>query len=258
MAREIYRFRYKCVTTNSIVYEWSEYTPTQCQHDPAHEISDSSMSIVETITEDIVKAEVLEEKYGETGGHFQASSLPMTCSGVGWHERDISWPFPINMLSAQIFIDDDNVGDRIETIGGGSGITVGTVNEPIVSGSNYLVLSGLPLDYSEPGHYVRLSQGENTYDLGYILSKDSESSKVYMAEEIVVDLTPAPESPIIFKKYVKLIKEMNLSAKSYGPMVIGSTKVGASYLPPNVPLRMRYYNSNGNDKTLMVILEYLY
>ena len=55
---------------------------------------------------------------------------------------------------------------------------------------------------------------------------------------------------------VKIIKGIDL----YSPdqIGLGKSKIGASYLPANTIMRIRYHNVDGAQKTFSACLDYLY
>lgn len=110
------------------------------------------------------------------------------------------------------------------------------------------------IDYSETGHYIKITDGSNTDDLGAIIYVDTANLNLYMDKYPVNSYSPLTPTYVLLTVY---------SVKDYeiGPPwghTIGESKIGGSYIPPDTVLSVLYTNKSNESKYFVGQVEYLY
>ena len=100
---------------------------------------------------------------------------------------------------------------------------------------------------------IKITDGTNTNDLGIVLGKN------VVAKTITVKTTTTntflASSPTYIKKTHYFIKTYEI-----GPpweYIIGDSKIGASYIPANTIVRLKYINNSALAKKFIAKMEYL-
>ena len=250
----INKYRLYCNTEDEFRYVWNDVTPTTCPSGVGHTIDSDSITIIESHSDQDVQAHIVEENV-QTGGHYQARFVVMPISGSGWTELDISWPIPVSLLSGEYTTcSGAEKGDEVEAAVAPDTIT-GVVTSGVSVSGIVIGVSQTVIDNTSVGFYLKLDDGTNVNDLGRVLSIDSTNLTVTVETGATNSFSPA--TPTYVKQTVKFISTSVLVGP--GSYSLGRTKIGASYIPVNTVLRLRYKNNGVNDeKCLSITLEYLY
>ena len=102
------------------------------------------------------------------------------------------------------------------------------------------------------GYYVNVFTGVTSYDCGCCIGIDTITSTILT--EITVPETISPGNYI--RMSIRNIDSYILSNKLQ--KVLGSGKLGSSYIPANTILRLTYINNNGESKRFWIDNEYTY
>jgi len=250
----INKYRILCNTESAYRYVWAEEEPTVCPSGVAHNIDSDNIAIVEHYTDQDVQAYIVEEDV-RTGGHYQSRFVLLSISGSGWTELDVSWPIPVSLLSGDYTTcSGAEKGDEIEAVVAPDTI-IGTVTSGVSVSGSVIEVSQTVIDNTAVGFYLKLDDGTNVNELGRVLSIDTDNLTVTV-ENAATD-SFSPSTPTYVKQTVKFITDSVLEGP--GGHALGRTKIGASYIPENTVLRLRYKNNGVNDqKYLSITLEYLY
>lgn len=198
---------------------------------------------------------IIQEEAIKTGGHFQARGIAVDIPAiVGWYDfPDLSWPFPVSVLSADAFAKSENNKDTIEFLVAPDTI-VGAVIADVTTSDTILNVQQSVIDNMQLGYWVGLYDGINTDSCGRCLNIDSINS------QITVETAPTNAYAAVSPTYVRMTNKMacEIELTEGHRMVLGESKIGGSYLPANTVMRLRYNNRDGVAKRFAFVLEYLY
>jgi len=293
------KYRFHCVTENAVKDVWDVEPPTKCPVDTAHTIDASSMRIVGTRGDNMVK---IQEESTPTGGNFTIKSLKFECPANSESHAYMTWPYPITVLSFDYTAQERHVDDLISIIVGENTIvgalagmclpatpftspqtyTVGqmvtfTHPNPLFGERTYTCIADTtenqtPLDttywkhgcrvpvtstvlqHATVGIELNLFDGPQSNDLGEVIARDPENSIVYTKNSPTSIFSPL--SPTYVRVTEFNCKDLQVvRAWNY---VLGESKIGGSYVPANVIIKVVYKNlSPTEDKDFGGYIEYL-
>jgi len=293
-----YKYRVKCDTENNWQYwilPSTDPEPTKCPNNTSHSVNTVLTSVVETISENVV---TIKEESIQTGGHFGTRTVDLTISPTASASTEMWWPYPVSATVLKFTTNDQMIGDCIslaigsDTIVGGlllpspeavaynptvsynSGDVVTfphpnfgtrtytclqttTSNEPPGTAEYWqhgypLTASSTALEYIENGFDVSLFNGSNKEDLGETVKVDKQGAKIYVQKAPVNNYSPG--SYIMMTVYH--LKNYQLG---YGSnYIIGESKIGGSYIPADVKVKITYTNHDPLEKRIVGSVEYLY
>ena len=250
----VYKYRVWCDTDSKWEYVWrdeNEAVPSLCPVNTGHTIDTAKTSIVEQSSTNVVK---VQEEEIPTGGHFATTTIKIDVDATtGWKETDISFPFPIGMLSAEFQTDASMEGDEVECSVSPDTI-VGTITSDVAVDDVIVSVSQTVIDNSSVGQFIKLYDGTNTNAMGRIISVDSVNLTITL-ETPATDVFLA-STPTYVQLTVKFVYDYVLGVA--GRKVLGDGKIGASHVPANKVIRARYNNISGTAKLFTVQMEYLY
>ncbi len=246
----VYQYRIYCITEAQNVYEWNTVAPTTCPNNTAHVINPNSISIVDQIASNEVK---IQQESVPTGGNFRAETFTLTATGPGMTTAQMSWPFNVSLLQASFTTDSTNQGDKV-TVEIPSNLPIGTITHDVNVGDTIINVSPSVITNSMVGYCIILSDGTNTDDLGRIIAIDTINNTVTM--EVASPNNYAVATPTVVGLTVRPISNFE-----FGPpqtYILGQSSLGASSIPANVPVTVKYQNNGTTQKAIIFAYEYLY
>ncbi len=205
------------------------------------------------------KVEIKEEDPSKkTGGNFDCLSVEMeiTATSGSWQKKDISFSIPIALLSAETTLESLNKTDVVQFLIGPE-TKVGVLISSSTSGDTILTVNSTVTDNIQVGFNcsVSLSGGSEYEDLGIVTKIDKPNSQITVDKPTTLSHTAIVTD---VKQTVNMVSHLWLPGSNR--IVIGESKIGASYIPANTILRMRYQNNEGTttQKTFSFRIEYLY
>jgi len=243
---KVYKYRIYCETEEDHIKGWSENPDEICPNNNSHTVTSGSLTIIDSLTSSVVQTRIQEEVI-ETGGHFQCISINVASTASGTAQTDISWPFPVSILSAEVLISSDNLGDNIEALVGPNTI-IGVLSSPVTSGTTVLPVSSTVLDNISVGYFVTV----DSQNLGRVLEIDQDAETITVENETTASISAGE----YILQTIKFISSFELVTE--GRITLGDTKIGASYIPANTTIRCKYTNNGPIDKDFAVMIEYLY
>lgn len=200
--------------------------------------------LVKIAEEDYKAAEVA------TQGHFQSTVIDIETTGDEVVEKDISFPYPVSLFSAEWLVDAEHKGDRSEFHIAPNTI-VGAIIAPVDISSNEFSVSPTVLENMQLGYHIKIGSSD---DLGRV-SKIDLVNKTISVENPVSEAFDAGE---YVKMTIKVVDYWRFTATGFNS--VGESKIGASYIPPNTILRMVYYNENEimTKKIFGISIDYMY
>lgn len=254
MATTVLKYRIWCNTDSRweyVLLEEGAAEPTKCPVDTSHSIDTNKTSIVDRIEEDTV---TVREENTPTGGRYQACFHELTVpSGAGVTTTEISFPHPISLLSAEWTNREEFEGDKIRfTVAPDT--TVGVLASGVASGAHVAAVSDTVLDNIAIGFRANLLSASGVADLGRVTDVDRNNKTITFE-------TGCPQQfshvwPTYVQMSVDVVRESPMAG--YGRVQLGESKIGGSHIPANTVLQARFTNENGQAKSLIFALEYLY
>lgn len=200
-----------------------------------------------------MKAQIKEHD-DTVGGSYQCRGVALDIpASTGEHTFDYSWPHNIALLSAEIAVGSEHIGDDIKVHVGPDTI-VGALAANCDAASTSLTTSGTALQYVDTGKHLKLFDGTNQDDLGRALSVDLDTGVITF--ETATTNSFAAATPTYIQMTTKIILEYEFGLASR--YTLGESKIGSSNLPANTILRFIYNNTDGVAKKFVAHLEYLY
>lgn len=253
VTKSLNKYRYKCQDLDSYVFEWAEVTPSGCIHSPLHTIVSGTMTIVEKLEQNTVKADILTEN-NPTGGHYRGEFLKITTTGIGeWFYTDFVKPFPVSLATASFNLQESQVGDELwvdimpDTI-------IGVLTSPVTSGDTILNVSQTVIDNIQVGFDLRLTTDTiNYFELGPVIAKDTVNNQI----------TLNTGSPSDFSSGTYCVPEITLHGPSElgnpGLYEMGDFIVKGKRFEANSIIRFKYKNNTGpENKSFYIEIEYFY
>lgn len=251
MSVTINKYRIWCNTDSKWEYVWGENAPTKCPTNTTHTIDATKTAIVDKITEHLM---TIREENVITGGHYQACFHEIiVSSGVGETIYDVTFPHPVSLLAAEWTNTSAIAGDEIQfTVSPDT--TIGAIASGVASGVSIIPVQQSVIDNVQIGYRCELYSASGVHQLGRITEKDSNNKTV--TAEFATTQSFSTLWPTYFRMNIDMVRRSTLAGQ--GRVQLGDAKIGGSYIPAETTLRACYANNNGQAKTLVFALEYLY
>ena len=270
MSKTWNKWRVWCVTDSKyeyVILEDDQADPTTCPVNGAHAVGDIHKSEVKT--ESVIS--IREEPEGEprTGGHFAEISLALTTQTPNTvADYEFSSPIPFAMLSAHLLCKDVTDGDRIgfdvdpNSVVGvlGAAVAIGVKTIPVPQSVIDLFSGDVPLMWV--GQILHLSDGVTTDDLGLIQSYDAAAKTITASIDTVtafsigdpIQVTTSMTPPLM--DTTKAQGWLDLDSGD-SEVAFGVSKIGASHIPANTTIRIRYDDKGAGGAKIKARLEAL-
>lgn len=250
----VIQYRVYC-NTEAVYYEtWNTSDPSVCPNNSAHGIDPDKTVELMDISEEAVKIKEETSAEGTTGGHFQASSIGFNATANSVTTADFSYPTAIGPLSIEYVTTDDHEGDLL-TVQVAPQTIIGAITSNVEANSKVAFMSSTVHDNSFVGAFLELTDGVQLNDIGRIISMHSANGMVEF--ETATSNTFVYTSPTYVRQSIHMIHNLE-----FGPAhrhVHGESKIGASYIPANTTIRVKYTNNSANnDKRFVANIEKLY
>lgn len=245
------QYRINCQTHGFqyVILDESESVPTQC---PVNAGDTIIGDVVEVGRRDPNLALIDEEPTQKTGGHFRIDSTKIDVTGATGTTfiHDFVYPHDISTLNIQIMADQECRGDYFDVIVGPDTI-VGALTATGASGDTVINVSSTVIDNVDVGAFVELFGGP-AHEMTRVLTKDSVAGTLTLQNALTDTYAPGT--------YVRMniFMAINFYIPGSERIPLGTSKIGASYIPANTITRLYYHKQDAADKTMFVIHEYLY
>lgn len=244
-----------CVTEAAYKTVWSIEQPTLCPTNSADTISTNpGPRIIQTISNDKVK--IIEED-GVTQGiykfHGYSKDIP---SGPQGNVTTIThtWHYPITILDGWFISETGTRMDKIDmTVA--EDTVIGAITSPVYPGNTEISVTSTVFTNLSKGYYVNITDGVNINQLGEVIAIDAQNGKITVCDPATQTFSPL--SPTYVRMTVKVIEDFYVPSEKMR-YAFAEKKVGGKYIPTGIPLKIKYANQNGNAKTFVYNMEYLY
>lgn len=251
MTTTLYYWKVWCVTENAWGYVWAPDAPSNCPNNVEHTINEEQVIVQDEISKTEVRVE--EEKV-KTGGHICCRSGYINTPANDIAQTNISWPFPVNILSLTFNITDLHFKDKLNAIVAPNTI-IGTLASNCSIGQTELHVTGTVIENTAVGFHMNLFNGVNTDNLGRVLAIDEINSTITVETGPSMAYTASGPTTYV-RQSIYVIEDYTIGyPSSYD---LGKNKIGGTFLPPNTTIRVTYENFHGTDVELFSHIEFLY
>jgi len=206
------------------------------------------------IINDTLYTKIKEEEYeGKTQGNFQSIVIDLETEGNEIVQKDISFPYPISLFSAEWLTDTEHKGDRAEFHVGPDTI-IGEVTVTADQDSTAtLYVSSTVIKNIKKGFYIKIGSKDNE-SLGQVINYDIINNTITLDKNLLYTCNAGDYVYLT----VKVVPYWRFTSPGFSS--VGENKIGASYIPENTILRLIYYNENGitTKKLFGISIDYLY
>ena len=211
------------------------------------------MSITTTTITEKSKPEIhVQQETIPTGANEQIRGAGQEITVSGWQTAvDLTWPFPVNLLSTEIETTSAHNEDIIELVLDPDGV-IGDIFDDVSGSATFIPVSGVALAALEIGKFIKLDDSVNEDDLGRVLTVTASGVTV---ETATVNSFLA-STPTNIKMTTKIMYDLELGTDQH--LIHGTAKIDSTHIAANTTLRMRYYNKDGASKRFKFLVEYLY
>jgi len=222
----------------------SSETPHQCFNGSAHEINEESFQLINQTVLSTVK--LLEEEI-PTGGFFRSEGFALVAPANSSEDLIVSWPYPVGVLDCNIQTTAADIGNMVQGVVGPN-TAMGILTSDADASSEILAVSSTVIS----NVHIGLECVLDGVLVGEITGIDAATG--------TVTIDPPLSQPFTTGTLVggqrRIIKNFNLGYMQ--GCSVGSSKIGASYIPVGVTTRVTYINNTPNEKTFNFNIEYLY
>jgi len=246
------KYRVWCTIEEVYVETWSADVPAVCPNNNTHAIDIGITTIIDTVKN--AQVSVIEETT-PTGGYYMTDCLLIEIPDIPVYNHDFSYPISINVLDMFFTVNAENIGDNIDVLSAPDTV-VGALTANANPSDTVLNVSSTVTDNIKVGFDVDIldaGTGAND-DLGRVIAVNKASGTITV-ENPVVNLHNA-SGPTYVRMTIYRFK--NFQFLKEWKYEVGLGKIGSSYLPAGVTVRIRYNNVSGGVKRMPFYLEYLY
>jgi hypothetical protein len=250
MSDHLYEWSILCQTEGKSYHVWKEGEGLPlCPTNPLDTVDSAASTILRIVRSNLVE---IKEEQQQTGGHYQVQTVGGDMA-VGVNTVDTSWPFPTSALAIRFISVSDHKGDNLE-VQVAPDTTVGAITSDVSIGDSVLNVDATALNTFKLGYWLTLTDGVNSYDMGRVVGIDTGASTITTENTSTFNFLVA--TPTLVRCTTKTI--VNYEIGEAGQVVLGESKIGGSYVPANVIVRMIYTNNGASTKRFCAQVEYLY
>lgn len=242
-------YRVYCNTESAYVTYWNTIALNVCPNNNTHSVDTNSISIINIVGEQTVD---IKEESIPTGGFFRSESMAVTVPANTIYTWDTSWRYPITALQVSFVTGEALRGDNINCLIAPNTIC-GILTTGVSSGSTSVTVNSTVTTNIKTGFLCTITNGINTSELGEVISVNKNNNTLITSNSIGNSFSAGA--------YVMLsihnIKNFEITDPN--TYIIGSGKIGGSYVPANTIIRLKYNNKSLTDEKRFVwSFEYLY
>ncbi len=210
-----------------------------------------------TIAEAPLVVKVQEElNVGFTSGSFQSSSFPIDIGAeVGWHYAEHTFPMNISLISCDLLIAPEHVGNILEVIVAPNTI-IGNITADVTEGDTEIQVSPTVIENIYVGYFFSITENPNDDQYRANLGRVLEVKNASIIVEIGAPRAYAMNTPTYAEMSIKVFH--NWEFPHEGRIDIGDSKIGSSDIPKNTVIKLAYHNKNGGAKRFVLPADYVY
>lgn len=244
----IYKWSLWCIAEQAVKYVWSDTKPQVCPTDHAHEIDPETPSIMDQMSQNIVK---IKEESIVTGGNFKCETRKINVPANTSNFMDISFKYPISVYNFGFNIKDINEGDMIE-VHIAPNTLIGIFITDSLVGSDKVNVSSTVMAHIMLGYHINTMMDDKIIDLGFVIAIDKDKSELTLSQTLSENIFT--KMPVFMT--IKVIENYEIGPA--GSYIIGEGKIGGFSIPANTVIRVIYNNLSDVDKKAVAKFEYSY
>lgn len=250
---QVNEYRLYCYTEVTNVLGWGQTAPTACYHNTEHSIDLDSIVIVDSVDDDIVQANIIEENI-PTGERYQVRQFHIVpTTGSDWQTFNFSNPIDVSVKKGTVYLQDSCVGDEMNCHMSPDTI-IGTITADVAAEATEISVSETVINNIFVGAEVKLYDGVNQDDVGFVISIDTDNNKITVETATINSFAAA--TPTYVQMTVCFVHDIEIINNS--TIELGENAIKAFHWPSNTVLRVKYKNNNAQAKKLGVVMEYYY
>ena len=235
MSVTVYQYRIYCNTENTFVTGWGTTPPTTCYNNNEHAVNELSIQVIQTVSSDqvTIKEDKIEIARNLAIKQIEFKDVPTNSS----QHVEFTFELLYSMYSFKFMADDTNKGDEI-TIAVNPDTTMGLITQDVKIGDTVIYAPAALILFGYPGFYIKLSDGVNTDDIGFIKNIDKVNGTITVSE-------PAQHNFSLTNTFAKMtyFTMRDIKIGSAGMYTFGEDVVGGSAVPLNTVVRFTYKNN---------------
>jgi hypothetical protein len=250
--KSVIHWKINCLTELEEKHVYKNYddgVPTKCPVDPSHIVSGIPEKL-ETIRNKKIR---IDEETLPLAGYFKVESVKMEINaGAGQVTvKDLTWPIDVAPLAITLMGREVHKGDflQVDVI---PDTIIGVITANTIEFSNVIHVSSTVTDNAEQGMLVNIFDGVNRMDLGQIIKINNGLGTIETEFPALQEFSTGS----YFRITIRYLGPHEMG--DAGNYVLGSTKIGASYVTKNDIVRLTYTNTTNVYKELNFIIESLY
>ena len=246
--QNVNQYRLFCDTESAYVYTWQQSTPVCCPNNNTHLIDTNSISVINSVNTNSVN---VIQSSSEIPGNYRVENISLSIPPNTTITKDISWPYPIGVLTVNWDSYDIHTGDIINSYVAPN-TTIGGVTQPINSGDNQIHVSSTVFEYINLGYLVSINSGSQTINMGECCGIDIANGTILC--------TQAASQPMAPGTYVQMTiwNIRNIYLPGTQSIRLANKHLNSSFLPTNIKVRCVYQNNSDVAKLFTIFYELLY
>jgi hypothetical protein len=230
------------------VYTWNDSVPTHCPTNTSHEISSTTISIIDSVDNKTVN--VIQEAK-PTGGNYRVRSGRMNITQTGLTTQELTFPYLISVLTITPYSTTANNDDELSVI-----VTpntpIGVLTTNADTPDTVLNVNSTVIDNIMVGYYVYIIKNNTQIEVGECIDIDKVNNTITL-DTPINELFTAGD-------YVGINIYLMRNFELYGDTAyeLARKTIGSSSVETNLIVRIVYNNKTNDNKTLRYIYEHLY
>jgi hypothetical protein len=198
----------------------------------------------------VSKENTIRTEHKKLQGETQFQSFEVIVPiGVGVYNKDVSFPFDVNLIRGRWFNKQIFAGDSLEMVVAEDTI-IGAITSNVAIDDTVINVSQTVVDNTKKGYYIKCV-GQ---DWGRVVNIDNDALTITIESAATAAITATGSEYIL--QSVKYVPHLYLEGSD--TMMVLEGGVGSSFLPANTVVKIKYHNDTGTAKTYSAIFEYFY
>lgn len=231
--KTVNKYRLYCKTEQAYVYAWNDSLPSTCPNSSAHEVDQSTISIVDTVTS---KSVHIIQEGGTTGGNYSCETRSFTIPPNTTQNNDYTWPWNLSIGCVRFRSNTTHKGDTITSLIAPN-TTVGALTADAAVGDSNFKVSASVIQNIKIGMLVNLTDGQNSNTAG----------RVYKINQTTNTITCTTAVTTLFKAgSLVQISYQNIAIEvgEPGMYTFGENQLKAAFIPAGTVIRVQYTNKD--------------
>lgn len=244
MSRKLLKYRVYCNTEDKYEYIWNDTTPLVCPSNSAHNIDTNTITIVDTLETNSVN--IIQESI-ITGGNYRTEGKKMTIQANSTEIQDFSWPYNISALTITFYTNSNNENDILNSYIAPNTV-IGILTDNVSISNTVLRVNSTVIDNIKIGYQIII----NNQIIGECIDINKINNTITSSDAVTENYNIGT----YIQMTVNPIKDFIL--KSNTLYEFARKTIGASSIPANTVIQLKYQNNTDEVKDLFFSIEYMY